>query len=72
MMLAMIKTSFRKIEWKGHIKEKQQLFLSNSRVFVVFTNIDLHVERIYFDNEFWQKVVPELSSFYSEYMLPEL
>ena len=40
--------------------------------FVVFTNIDLHVERIYFDNEFWQKVVPELSSFYSEYMLPEL
>ena len=40
--------------------------------FVVFTNVDLHVERIYFDNDFWQKVVPELNSFYSEYMLPEL
>ena len=40
--------------------------------FVVFTNVDLHVERIYFDNDFWQKVVPELSNFYSEYMLPEL
>ena len=39
---------------------------------VVFTNVDLYIERIYFDNEFWQKVVPELSSFYSEYMLREL
>ena len=29
--------------------------------FVVFTN----VERIYFDSDFWQKIVPELSSFYS-------
>jgi hypothetical protein len=40
--------------------------------FVVFTNIDLHVERIHFDNDFWHKIVPELSSFYSKYLLPEL
>jgi hypothetical protein len=39
--------------------------------FVVFTNVDLFVERIYFDNDFWQKIVPELSSFYSEYLLPD-
>ena len=40
--------------------------------FVVFTNVDLHIERIYFDIDFWHKIVPELSSFYTEYMLPEL
>ena len=39
---------------------------------VIFTNIDLHNERIHFDIEFWQNIVPELSSFYSEYLLPEL
>ena len=40
--------------------------------FVIFTNIYLHVERIHFDNDFWHKIVPELSSFYSEYLLPAL
>ena len=40
--------------------------------FVVFTNVDLRIERIYFDIDFWHKIVPELSSFYTEYMLPEL
>ena len=40
--------------------------------FVVFTNVDLHIERIYFDIDFWHKIVPKLSSFYTEYMLPEL
>lgn len=39
--------------------------------FVVFTNVDLFIERVYFDKEFWQKIVPELSSFYTDYMLPE-
>ncbi|XP_028417051.1 uncharacterized protein LOC114541314 [Dendronephthya gigantea] len=40
--------------------------------FVVFTNVDLYIERVYFDNDFWCKIVPELSNFYAEYMLPEL
>ena len=39
--------------------------------FVVFTNVDLFIERVYFDKEFWQKTVPELSSFYTDYMLQE-
>ena len=40
--------------------------------FVVYTNTDLHVERIYFDKDLWHEIVPQLSSFYSDYMLPEL
>ena len=39
--------------------------------FVVFTNVDLFIERIYFDKDFWLNIVPELSSFYTDYMLPE-
>ena len=41
--------------------------------FVVLTNQDLHVDRIYFDNDFWEiKMLPELNSFYFEYLAPEL
>ena len=37
--------------------------------FVVFTNKDLHVEGIYFDNQFWKsKMLPELNSFHFEYL----
>ena len=39
--------------------------------FVLFTNVDLFMERIYLDKDFWLKIVPELSSFYTDYMLPE-
>ena len=39
--------------------------------FVVFTNKDLHVERVYFDQDFWEKtMLPELNSFYFKYLLP--
>lgn len=38
--------------------------------FVVHTEVDLHVERVYFDHKFWVSIVPELSSFYAQYMLP--
>ena len=41
--------------------------------FVVFTNKDLHVQRIYFDNVLWENVmVPELTTFYFQYVLPDL
>ena len=41
--------------------------------FVVFTNEDLHVQRIYFDNVLWENVmVPELTTFYFQYVLPDL
>ena len=43
------------------------------RDFVVFTNKDLHVQRIYFDNVLWENVmVPELTTFYFQYVLPDL
>ena len=30
--------------------------------FVVFTNTDLHVERVYFDNDLWKRtMVPDLT-----------
>ena len=39
--------------------------------FVVFTNKDLHIERIYFDNILWETVmVPELTAFYFKYVSP--
>ena len=41
--------------------------------FVVLTNKDLHVEREYFDNDFWvTKMLPELTSFYFSYLAPKL
>ena len=41
--------------------------------FVVYTKKDLHVERVYFDNDLWEKImVPELTSFYFEYVLPKI
>ena len=37
--------------------------------FVVFTKKDLHIERIYFDKELWEKtMLPQLSEFYFEYL----
>ena len=41
--------------------------------FVVFTNKELHVERIYKDHHLWRlKMLPELTSFYVTYILPKL
>ena len=41
--------------------------------FVVHTKKDLHVEQVYFDNDLWEKaMVPELTSFYFEYVLPKI
>ena len=38
---------------------------------VVFTNKDMHVERVYFHNDFWKRtMLPELNSFYFNYVLP--
>jgi hypothetical protein len=69
------KLLFTKTYWEDPVKKIAQLFLPNSRVhghtecdFVVFTNVDLHIERMYFDIDFWHKIVPELSSFYTEYI----
>ena len=39
--------------------------------FVVLTNVDLHIESVNFDKDLWHKVVPELSNFYCEFLLPE-
>ena len=37
--------------------------------FIVFTNKDLHVERIKFESELWDKqMLPELNSFYFKYL----
>ena len=37
--------------------------------FIIFTNKDLHVERIKFESELWDKqMLPELSSFYFKYL----
>ena len=40
--------------------------------FVVNTTKDLYVQRIRFDEQFWNKVMPKLESFYFEAILPEL
>jgi len=41
--------------------------------FVVFTNKELHVERIHRDHHLWRlKMLPELTSFYVTYILPKL
>ena len=41
--------------------------------FIVYTSKDLHVERVYFDSDFWEKVMlPELTNFYFTYILPSL
>ena len=41
--------------------------------FVVYTKKDLHVERIFFDNELWEKtMLPELTGFYFEYVFPQI
>ena len=39
--------------------------------FVVLTNTDLYVESAYFDNDLWERtMVPELTSFYFDFLLP--
>ena len=41
--------------------------------FVVYTSKDLFVERITFNSSFWEKsLVPELTRFYFEFVLPKL
>ena len=40
--------------------------------FVVRTNVDLHMERVQWDPEFWMSVLPKLHSFYFTAILPEL
>ncbi|XP_065069968.1 uncharacterized protein LOC135694980 [Rhopilema esculentum] len=40
--------------------------------FVVFTNLDLHVERIYKDTELWQNtMLPEVTDFYCNYIFKD-
>lgn len=41
--------------------------------FIVWTNIDFHVERVLADTTFWNnKCLPKLNSFYYNVMLPEI
>ena len=40
--------------------------------FVLRTNKDMHVERIYREKEWWDRQLPKLKKFYFESMLPEL
>ena len=40
--------------------------------FVVQTEKDMHIERIYRDREWWNKQLPKLKSFYDNSLLPEL
>ena len=40
--------------------------------FVVRTNVDLHVERVPWDPQFWTSVLPKLHNFYFTAILPEL
>lgn len=41
--------------------------------FVVWTNVDLHVERVKADPEFWQlQCLPKLEYYYYNIMLPEI
>lgn len=40
--------------------------------FIVNTEKDLHVERIYFDNAWWCEQIPKLQTFYFQAILPEL
>ena len=39
---------------------------------VIRTTVDLHVERVMFDPEFWKSVMCHLHSFYFSAILPEL
>ena len=40
--------------------------------FVVRTSVDLHIERIKWNDKFWDGIVPKLKRFYFEALLPEL
>ena len=41
--------------------------------FVVWTVLDIHIERIYFDRRFWEdQLLPKLHSFYVKAMVPEI
>ena len=41
--------------------------------FVVWTVVDIHIERIYFDHNFWEdQLLPKLDSFYVKAMVPEI
>lgn len=40
--------------------------------FVVRTNVDIHVERVQWDPQFWMPVLPKLQNFYFTAILPEL
>lgn len=41
--------------------------------FVVWTSVDLHIQRIEFDNDFWtQQLLPKLSAFYDFCYAPEI
>ena len=41
--------------------------------FVVWTVVDIHIERIYFDRHFWEdQLLPKLDSFYVKAMVPEI
>ena len=39
---------------------------------IVIRAMDLHIERIRYDPEFWTEVLPKLKSFYFKAILPEL
>ena len=41
--------------------------------FVVWTVVDIHIERIYFDHHFWEdQLLPKLDHFYVTAMVPEI
>ena len=51
-----------------------QMFCDQKRWcdFVVNTELDIHVERIYFDDKWWGEQMPKLHAFYFDCLLPEL
>ena len=41
--------------------------------FVVWTTADMHIERIYFNQNFWEdSLLPKLESFYVNSVVPEI
>lgn len=40
--------------------------------FVVYTTLDIHVERIHFDEKFWMECLTKLTYFLKNALIPEL
>ena len=40
--------------------------------FVIYTKRGIHIEQISFSEEFWKQLLPKLSSFYNNCVVPEI